>query len=99
MRNSIARLSLLIGFIVIGIMLVGCNSDNSKTNDQDSQSDNQEVSIAIEAEPVGLSPTGISDINSYQSTNHIYENLFERDAETGEVVPHLATSYENPDDT
>ncbi|MEH7123747.1 ABC transporter substrate-binding protein [Bacillus sp. JJ1773] len=102
MKSTLTKMKLFTCLLVLSILLIGCSSTESVKDvntEKDAQEDVvQEIVVAIEADPVGLSPTRISDINSYQTTNHMYENLFRRDSETGEIVPHLATSYENPDD-
>lgn len=99
-------------FILLFIVfLAACNDESSsqeaeetETGDQEEVSGDrsdvvQEMSFATASDPVGLSPTETWDTISDIPINQMYERLFERDPETGEIVPQLATSYENPDDT
>lgn len=106
MKRTLIKVKFIISLSLILFLAIGCNTndgDGATDGDTDSEAPGevveQELTFAINADPVGLSPTGISDINSYQSTYQMYENLFERDIDTGEIVPLLATSYETPDDT
>ena len=58
----------------------------------------QTLTYASQADAVGLSPVLTNDQVSSTLNRHIYENLVERDAETNELVPWLAESWETPDD-
>lgn len=58
----------------------------------------QTFTYAAQADAVGLSPILTNDQVSSTINRHIYENLVERDAETNELVPWLAESWETPDD-
>ncbi len=58
----------------------------------------QEMVFATTSDPVGLSPIETWDTVSDQPINQMYERLFVNDPDTNEFIPHLATSYHNPDD-
>ncbi len=45
-----------------------------------------------------MSPFATNDSMSSNIIEHVYETLFVRNYETGEIEPRLAESYENPDE-
>jgi peptide/nickel transport system substrate-binding protein len=69
----------------------GINESNGEGSEVDS------LTYASLTDAVGLSPILTNDSASANVSDHVYEKLFGRDAETMEIVPELAESYENPD--
>lgn len=91
--------------LLMVLILAACgNGDDAAETDEQADGDietsdiEQELVFATASDPVGLSPVETWDTISDLSINQMYERLFERDAESGEIVPLLATGYENPDD-
>ncbi|MFC7061963.1 ABC transporter substrate-binding protein [Halobacillus seohaensis] len=85
--------------LFLGITLAGC-SDDSAGGDSGSDGDvEQELTYATTSDVVGLSPIDTNDSVSAAMIEQVYETLFTRNAETMEVEPLLAESYETPDDT
>jgi len=75
------------------LVLAGCGGNNAVGADEVAPS---EFVFAQSAAPVGLSPTLTNDSASSQVLYFVYETLFDR--VDGEIVPLLATGYENPDE-
>jgi peptide/nickel transport system substrate-binding protein len=91
----------LFAFIfAIFVTLAGCGGKSSSTNGGPSSKGNtaQELTYATTSDAVGLSPILTNDSVSAAVIGQIYETLFVRDPKTMEIVPHLAESYETPDD-
>ncbi|MFD2639148.1 glutathione ABC transporter substrate-binding protein [Piscibacillus salipiscarius] len=63
-----------------------------------SGSADQTLTYASTSDAPGLSPIDTNDSVSSHVIEQVYETLFKRNAETGEIEPLLAKSYENPDD-
>lgn len=84
------------------LFLAACSGGNesssagegSDANDQGIES----FTYASLTDAVGLSPILTNDSASANVTDHVYEKLFERNAETMEIEPQLAESYESPDE-
>lgn len=93
---------LLMLTLITALLLAACSSDNSSTkSNNESSGGSKEVeslTYASLTDAVGLSPIMTNDSASSNVIEHVYETLFERDAETMEIKPLLAESYENPDD-
>ena len=87
MKNYWFIFSMLIGVI----LLAGCN---------DSEADNvvQELSFTSATDVVGMSPLSTNDSASSTIIIQIYDTLFKKDNETGEIIPHLVEDYESIDD-
>lgn len=97
------RFNVIVLAILTMIVLAACGNGNDDTEEAEAEVETdtnveQEMSFATASDPVGLSPVETWDTISDLPINQMYERLFERDAETGEIVPQLATGYENPDD-
>ena len=96
---------LLITFFV-AIFLAACSSGGASTEPNNEKDGNKEeksggdntLTYASLTDAVGLSPILTNDGASANVTDHVYEKLFERNAETMEIEPQLAESYENPDE-
>ncbi|SDJ13021.1 ABC transporter substrate-binding protein [Natribacillus halophilus] len=84
------------------MLLVGCNGEAETTEDEaDDEAGNdveQEMTFAMTDDPVGLSPIGTWDTISDLPVEQMYDRLFERDAETGEIEASIVESYDNVDD-
>ncbi|UOQ95744.1 glutathione ABC transporter substrate-binding protein [Halobacillus shinanisalinarum] len=79
---------------------MGCSSDTSQEGSGESGADvSQELTYATTSDVVGLSPIDTNDSVSSAVIEQVYETLFVRDPETMEIKPHLAESYETPDNT
>ncbi|WP_416729887.1 glutathione ABC transporter substrate-binding protein [Fictibacillus sp. JL2B1089] len=87
--------SLLTVLFVLSLALVGCSSNSSSGGSAGKAE--QELTYATTSKVVGLSPILTNDSVSSTVIEQIYETLFVRDNK-GEIVPHLAESYENPDE-
>ncbi|SFG25394.1 peptide/nickel transport system substrate-binding protein [Halobacillus alkaliphilus] len=88
-------------FLLIVIVLAGCSSSASNNEGAENGGDSeaaQELTYATTSDVVGLSPIDTNDSVSSAMIEQVYETLFIRDPETMEIKPHLAESYENPDD-
>jgi peptide/nickel transport system substrate-binding protein len=105
---------LFVSFVIVTLfmLLIGCSSEagqevSKNTQNESSKSNTnkktntdvvQELVYATIDDPVGLSPIGTYDTVSDKPIEQMYERLFEKDPETGKIVPRLATSYELVDD-
>ncbi|MCM3717598.1 glutathione ABC transporter substrate-binding protein [Fictibacillus phosphorivorans] len=87
--------SLLAVLFVLSLALTGCSSSSSSGGSAGDSK--QELTYATTSKVVGLSPILTNDSVSSTIIEQIYETLFVRDNK-GEIVPHLAESYENPDE-
>lgn len=87
--------SLLAVLFVLSLALTGCSSSSSSGGSAGDAK--QELTYATTSKVVGLSPILTNDSVSSTVIEQIYETLFVRDSK-GEIVPHLAESYENPDE-
>ncbi|OOE14658.1 glutathione ABC transporter substrate-binding protein [Fictibacillus arsenicus] len=87
--------SLLAVLFVLSLALTGCSSSSSSGGSTGDAK--QELTYATTSKVVGLSPILTNDSVSSTVIEQIYETLFVRDNK-GEIVPHLAESYENPDE-
>lgn len=85
-------------FFIFTLVLAGCSNESSGDGSS-GESTSQELTYAATSDVVGLSPIDTNDSVSAAMIEQIYETLFIRDPETMEITPHLAESYENPDDT
>ncbi|WP_205092279.1 glutathione ABC transporter substrate-binding protein [Thalassobacillus pellis] len=87
-------------FVLILVALAGCSSESSGNSNSGGNDSNapQELTYATTSDAVGLSPIDTNDSVSSAVIEQIYETLFIRDPNTMEIKPHLAESYENPDD-
>lgn len=86
---------------ILAVIMAGCgnNAGGSGGNEGGEGSNaNQELTYATTSDVVGLSPIDTNDSVSAAMIEQIYGTLFKRDPETMEIKPHLAESYENPDD-
>src|SRR5690625_253296 len=101
------NLLFMFSIILVSILVVGCgggeegSSTESKTDTGEKTATDveQEVKFGTITEALGLSPSESWDGASAIVIKQMYETLIERDPETGEIIPLLATSYETPDDT
>ncbi|MBM7571184.1 peptide/nickel transport system substrate-binding protein [Aquibacillus albus] len=94
----------LSSLLLLVIVVAGCSSNTAdgETTDGEGNGESdvaQELTYASVSDIVGLSPIDTNDNVSTSMIGQIYETLFVRDSETMEVVPHLAESYETPDET
>jgi peptide/nickel transport system substrate-binding protein len=80
----------------LSLALTGCSSNSSSGGS--AGGDKQELTYATTSKVVGLSPILTNDSVSSTVIEQVYETLFVRDPKSGEIVPHLAESYENPDE-
>ncbi|MBA2175463.1 glutathione ABC transporter substrate-binding protein [Halobacillus locisalis] len=88
-------------FVLVLIALAGCSEESGADSGDDGESSSdvaQELTYATTSDVVGLSPIDTNDSVSSAMIEQVYETLFVRDPETMEIKPHLAESYENPDD-
>ncbi|MGY3715973.1 ABC transporter substrate-binding protein [Sutcliffiella cohnii] len=97
--------------MVFTLVLAACSgggqtSSGNNTNGGDGGSSSGDSNAPIESftyastsDVSGLSPILTNDSVSANVIEHVYETLFSRDPETGEIIPELAVSFENPDDT
>ncbi|MFD2211527.1 glutathione ABC transporter substrate-binding protein [Virgibacillus halophilus] len=76
-------------------LLAACGDSNAKKSNGNVS---QEITYASTSDAAGLSPIDTNDSVSSNVTAQVYETLFIQDAETMEVKPLLAESYETPDD-
>jgi peptide/nickel transport system substrate-binding protein len=94
--------SLLSLLLVVALALAGCSGKSASTNGQSASKGKsnvaQELTYATTSDAVGLSPILTNDSVSAAVIGQIYETLFVRDPKTMKIVPHLAESYETPDD-
>lgn len=84
--------------LILSLTLVGCssNASNGKSGNG-SEGAPQEVTYATTSKVVGLSPILTNDSVSSSVIEQVYETLFVRDNESGEVKGQLAEKAENPD--
>ncbi|MGP4061181.1 glutathione ABC transporter substrate-binding protein [Halobacillus sp. H74] len=89
-------------FVVVMMVLAGCSDESGTEADQgeggSGADSTQEITYATTSDVLGLSPIDTNDSVSSAMIEQVYETLFIRDPETMEIKPHLAESYENPDD-
>jgi peptide/nickel transport system substrate-binding protein len=88
-----------LNFVLLMLFLIGCQSNSTTGKEQSADNKNKEVTYATTSEPIGLSPIGTWDGVSNKAIVQIYERLFMYNPETGEIEPHLAESYETPNET
>lgn len=91
----------LLAILTICLLMIvsACSSDNESASGEGGNGGKIEsFTYASLTDAVGLSPIMTNDSASANVTDHVYEKLFDRDAETMEIVPELAESYENPDE-
>jgi peptide/nickel transport system substrate-binding protein len=81
--------------LILSLALVGCSSNASK--ESSAKEVPQEITYATTSKVVGLSPIMTNDSVSSAVNEQIYETLFVRDTENGEVKGLLAEKAENPD--
>ncbi|TRY44375.1 glutathione ABC transporter substrate-binding protein [Geobacillus sp. LEMMJ02] len=88
--------------LAVSAALAGCGgksaSNNASSSSQGKGNVAQELTYATTSDVVGLSPILTNDSVSSAVIEQVYETLFVRDPETMEIKPHLAESYETPDD-
>ncbi len=86
------------------ILLAACGGENEANPEQGNESSEsgesgeQDLVYATTSDAPGLSPIDTNDSVSSHVIEQIYETLFQRNTETGEIEPRLAESYETPDD-
>ncbi|MEH7526706.1 ABC transporter substrate-binding protein [Bacillus sp. JJ1503] len=90
--------------IIFSLLLVGCTSETTNKEEvgeenKDNNEGEKEITYASTSEPIGLSPIGTFDTVSGRAIVQIYERLFMFNPETNQIEPHLAKSYERPDET
>ena len=84
--------------LIVSIVLSACSGDSSSAkNGGSSLAGDQTLTYASTNDAVGLSPIMTNDSASSSVIEQVYETLFNRNPETGEVEPNLAESYETPD--
>ncbi|WP_277673729.1 glutathione ABC transporter substrate-binding protein [Piscibacillus halophilus] len=89
------------------LLLAACSSDSNGNNEQGSNGNeeggesaaDQELIYATTSDAPGLSPIDTNDSVSSNVVDQVFETLFVRNSDTGEIEPRLAESYETPDDT
>ncbi|MEC5188103.1 peptide/nickel transport system substrate-binding protein [Geobacillus thermodenitrificans] len=88
--------------LAVSTALAGCGgksaSNHASSGSQGKGNVAQELTYATTSDVVGLSPTLTNDSVSSKVIDQVYETLFVRDPKTMEIKPHLAESYENPND-
>ncbi|MEW5322169.1 glutathione ABC transporter substrate-binding protein [Geobacillus thermoleovorans] len=88
--------------LAVSAALAGCGgksaSNSASSGSQEKENVVQELTYATTSDAVGLSPILTNDSASSAVIEQVYETLFVRDPETMEIKPHLAESYETPDD-
>ncbi|WP_066321536.1 ABC transporter substrate-binding protein [Bacillus sp. FJAT-29814] len=97
---------LLLFTIITALLLAACGggSASKSSNEGTNTNKGKEKKEAIESftyasltDAVGLSPIMTNDSASSNVTEHVYETLFKRNADS-KIEPLLAESYENPDE-
>lgn len=83
--------------LIISVILSACSGDSSSATTGGSSKGDQSLTYASTSDAVGLSPILTNDSASASVIEQVYETLFNRNPETGEVEPSLAESYESPD--
>ncbi|MFC4410563.1 ABC transporter substrate-binding protein [Chungangia koreensis] len=90
---------LLVLLLAISAVLAACGGESaSAPKDAEAAEGNETFTYATTTDAVGLSPIMTNDSPSSNVIEQVYEKLFNRNYETGEIEPELAESYENPDD-
>ncbi|WP_428416649.1 glutathione ABC transporter substrate-binding protein [Phocicoccus schoeneichii] len=87
-------------YIVLTLALfvvAGCSNSKEK-NDNAGVQEGGEVTFAMPSDVVSLDPQGTNDVPSEKVRDLIYEGLITQD-ENFEIVPQLATEWEQQDDT
>lgn len=99
------KVFIFLSMTILSIIIVGCssNSKSVQSNKEGAEIENtsgtQEIVVALTSDPIGLSPIETWDSVSDQPITQMYERLVIKDLETGEIVPQLAISWDNVDDT
>jgi len=83
--------------LIVSIVLSACSGESSSATDGKSSKADQSLTYASTTDAVGLSPIMTNDSASSSVIEQVYETLFNRNPETGEIEPNLAESYETPD--
>ncbi|WP_392455354.1 ABC transporter substrate-binding protein [Chryseomicrobium aureum] len=92
--------------LIAAVVLAACGGESSSAPSQTNEGGTTEAGggeieefvYASTSDVAGLSPILTNDSVSANVQEHVYETLFERDTDTGELIPSLAESYENPDE-
>ncbi|MGP4073265.1 glutathione ABC transporter substrate-binding protein [Piscibacillus sp. B03] len=92
--------------VAMGVLVLAACSGGSESQPEgnsgqeggDGGDVDQTLTYATTSDAPGLSPIDTNDSVSSHVIEQVYETLFVRNAETGEIEPRLAESYENPDD-
>lgn len=78
------------------VVFTACGSSESTDTSAKTTVD-QKITYVSMTDAIGVSPILTNDSGSSNVIRNIYETLFTKDPETGEIKPLLAESYENPD--
>ncbi|PKR77178.1 glutathione ABC transporter substrate-binding protein [Halalkalibacillus sediminis] len=99
--------------LLLGLLLAACSGDSgdseessdegstdtsSESSEEASSDEDTAVTYASTSDAVGLSPILTNDSVSSRVIEQMYETLFTRNLESGDIEPRLAESYETPDD-
>ncbi|ETT87504.1 ABC transporter substrate-binding protein [Viridibacillus sp. FSL R5-0477] len=95
MKQNLVFLLLLL----MSIILAACGkSSSAPSGGANADGSIDKFVYASTADVAGLSPILTNDSISANVQEHVYETLFNRNSETGEITPKLAESYENTDE-
>lgn len=99
-KGIISKITILLLLLSMSAGLVtGCGSSSNQTSDgKEGGQTPSKITFVSATDAVGLSPILTNDSASTNVIRTIYETLFVKDAETGEIKPLLAEGYENPDE-
>ncbi|WP_040977835.1 glutathione ABC transporter substrate-binding protein [Oceanobacillus jeddahense] len=99
---SSKRIFNILFLIVVSILITACASEPENTSEGNAEGDTTgeeggDLVIAKVSDAVSLDPNGSNDIPSYDVQRNIFETLVKQDEEM-ELVPGLATEWENVED-
>ena len=108
MRLKRKGLKLLAVFLGLSLVAAACGDDDSSGGDDEGSEDTTpegsaggdfiDLGTFVGDPPEHLDPALNSTLDAYQAINAMYDGLSDIDPETGDIVPHVAESWEPNED-
>lgn len=94
------QLGLSLSVAVVAMTLAACSEGGASGDGESGQAQAQGITIALPDEPASLDPCDATYTeNNRVLTGNVTEALLNRDPESGELLPHLATEWTEVDPT
>ena len=109
MRLKRKGLKLLAVFLGLSLVAAACGDDDDSSGGDDEGTEDTtpegsaggdfiDLGTFVGDPPEHMDPALNSTLDAYQAINAMYDGISDIDPETGEVVPHVAESWESNDD-